>query len=545
MSVSATSAPVAGGKSITLVNVHIPGYIHAAAYDDLICSVRHGLIALGYEVQEADWCAPGTDPAIVFGGHLIAAAKSAWPHTTSVIYNTEHIASAAMSNDYLSFLMRHEVWDYSADNAAALSTLLGKPVRHVPFGYVPELTRITPAPEQDIDVLFYGSMNERRRKVLDELMAAGLNVVHVFGVYGAERDDLIAGAKVVLNMHYYMPGHFETLRVGYLLANRKAVVSEMNPGETIDLELAGDIHAEPYDDLVQVVSELVADAPHRRMTAEAGFRAFKKMDEPTILREAIAATWGEVGTASAAVDTSPPPFGTIDMSNFIVKTGTYDIAFNMPAVSGTINVAGVITNTQSIPAVAVNPKPIPTHLIVGSGKSYDPTALNLDIDPRWKPDVVADISHDMLVMRIPAPLPEAKRSWLRRGAFTKITASHVLEHIPDLVQAMTNCLDLLANGGEMHITVPYDLSYGAWQDPTHVRAFNERSWLYYTDWWWYLGWETHRFDLVSLVFWSLDNGQRQPPTQMTPRAVDEMRVVLRKRPLTEAEKAEGVARHNR
>ena len=80
---------------------------------------------------------------------------------------------------------------------------------------------------------------------------------------------------------------------------------------------------------------------------------------------------------------------------------------------------------------------------------------------------------------------------IEKGMFTEIIANDVLEHIPDLVKAMTNCRDLLKRGGEMHIHVPYDLSYGAWQDPTHVRAFNENSFLYYTDLW-YRDWETDR-----------------------------------------------------
>jgi hypothetical protein len=58
---------------------------------------------------------------------------------------------------------------------------------------------------------------------------------------------------------------------------------------------------------------------------------------------------------------------------------------------------------------------------------------------------------------------------------------------------MRNCLDLLRAGGQMVIEVPYEKSLGAWQDPTHVRAMNEHSWLYYTDWFWYLGWFEHRF----------------------------------------------------
>ena len=41
----------------------------------------------------------------------------------------------------------------------------------------------------------------------------------------------------------------------------------------------------------------------------------------------------------------------------------------------------------------------------------------------------------------------------------------VLEHIPELVTAMTNCLILLAEGGIMKISSPYDLSLGGLAGP--------------------------------------------------------------------------------
>jgi SAM-dependent methyltransferase len=123
---------------------------------------------------------------------------------------------------------------------------------------------------------------------------------------------------------------------------------------------------------------------------------------------------------------------------------------------------------------------------------------------------------------------------VEKGMFSEIIANDVLEHIPDLVSAMTNCRDLLKRGGEMHIHVPYDLSLGAWQDPTHVRAFNENSFLYYTDWHWYLNWE-EKFTCTQMGFELSDLGhemleQKVPKGNVirTPRAVDALQVILKK-----------------
>ena len=91
----------------------------------------------------------------------------------------------------------------------------------MPVGYVPELTRVAAAPAEDIDILFHGSMNERRNNVISQLRQAGLNAHTVFGMYGPARDALIARSKVVLNMHYYEANIFELVRVSYLLATAK------------------------------------------------------------------------------------------------------------------------------------------------------------------------------------------------------------------------------------------------------------------------------------------------------------------------------------
>jgi SAM-dependent methyltransferase len=175
---------------------------------------------------------------------------------------------------------------------------------------------------------------------------------------------------------------------------------------------------------------------------------------------------------------------------------------------------------------------IPKTLNLGSGKDWKDSYFNADILLRVNPDWWCDISKVEFGQVIDSH--RFGKVEIKKGMFERVVANDVLEHIPDLVAAMTNCKDLLADGGEFHINVPYELSLGAWQDPTHVRAFNENSWLYYTDWHWYLGWQD-RFNLSSMEFKLSEFGQEMmdkgiPDQEIlrTPRAVDSMKVVLTK-----------------
>lgn len=174
---------------------------------------------------------------------------------------------------------------------------------------------------------------------------------------------------------------------------------------------------------------------------------------------------------------------------------------------------------------------------LGSGKNYLVGYINIDINPMWKPDWRGDISK----------LETLSSTFF--GKIEEIIAHDILEHIPDLVNAMQNCLNMLVEGGTMDISVPYYLSLGAWQDPTHVRAFNENSWLYYTDWFWYLGWNTHRFEMIDMQFLLSEYGKSLHPSKnleellVLPKAVDAMRVILKKIPLTSEEMKTAEAYH--
>ncbi len=185
---------------------------------------------------------------------------------------------------------RYPVWDYSRANIERLAARNVPRPTHVPIGYVPELTPIAPAHE-DIDVLFYGSPDDRRRAVLDALSARGLRVESLFGIYGDSRDAWIARSKVVINVHLdgYKSQVFEIVRVSCLLANRRAVVSERgaHPSEERDLEPG--IAFADYDELVDRCVELVGDERARRELGERGYQAFSARSQVEILRRALSA----------------------------------------------------------------------------------------------------------------------------------------------------------------------------------------------------------------------------------------------------------------
>ena len=183
---------------------------------------------------------------------------------------------------------------------------------------------------------------------------------------------------------------------------------------------------------------------------------------------------------------------------------------------------------------------IPKKINIGSGRFFYEDCLNIDLQEYCNPDIVADITKPIInETYLTERFGEVK---LEKGTFTTVVAFDVLEHLEDLLPAMKNVLDLLELGGTFHIKVPYDLSLGAWQDPTHVRAFNENSWLYYTDWAYYIGWNEYKFSKESIKFEPSKYGLRYMKQNRTniwplhiPRAIDSMEVKLVKVPVSEEE----------
>ena len=264
------------------------GYSHSRCFEEVALSLHEAFAALGYHAPIVTKPEHVTGTTLVLGCNLLAALKQRLPERF-ILYNLEQISrdSAWLSAEYVRLLRGHRVWDYSPHNVRALSEL-GIQAVLCEIGYMPGLSRLPLSSEPDIDVLFVGSMNERRERVLRLLAAAGKRVHVGFDVYGSERDALYARAKLVLNVHYYEAKVLEIVRVSYLLANRVCVVSETGQDLDLEGELSDAMAFAPYEQLAERCLELLDDDTQRRAISERGFERFSTRSQVPRLAAALA-----------------------------------------------------------------------------------------------------------------------------------------------------------------------------------------------------------------------------------------------------------------
>ncbi len=468
---------------IHLCIVQPPGYVHSMALLDAALYFRHQLRRLGAEVSIAKNRLRHDAANLVFGAHLGFAYEAARTFCC-VFVNLEQLGDggSTLPVEYLESLRRGPVIDYDAGNVAAYSR---DPhgVPRISFGYAPYLRSMAhdaaPLEKRPIDLLFFGSMNLRRKRLIERIEGTGRTVAAFDGpVYGPERDAVIVQARAVLNCHYYDSARFEQVRAFQVLSLGTPMVSERTQG------------ANPGKGFEDCVSWFDDDTLEGFFRDEFGSTEFMARARGQLQRFQSVDPGGEYARV-------------IEFARDLYRT-----------------------RTGANPSPPSNPQ---RRLHIGSGKDYRTGWLNVDILETAQPDVLLDLG---LPQTLPLTLdsPVWGRVPLQAGATELIYAKNVLEHIKDLPTFMTNCLDLLQVGGSMVIEVPYESSLGAWQDPTHVRAMNENSWLYYTDWFWYLGWLDHRFRIRE-AHWLDTHGKRCEKT-----AAAFMHVTLEKVQTTLAER---------
>ena len=180
-----------------------PGYTHSECFREVAETINDGLQKLGHISSVTKELVPGTRH-IVLGANLLTQYPVQLP-PDSILYNLEQVKDNDLWVDtqFLSILRRYTLWDYSPQNVDELKKFDVHVRAVLPIGYFDGLTRIQHSATKAVDVVFVGSMNDRRRDVMVAMQDAGLKVGWLFNAYGAERDAGMAQAKLLLNMHYH------------------------------------------------------------------------------------------------------------------------------------------------------------------------------------------------------------------------------------------------------------------------------------------------------------------------------------------------------
>lgn len=261
-------------------------YIHSLAFAEIMESLAYGFDALGHKVRLTRNHISTTCPTIILGANLLQPQHIADLPRQAIVYNLEQITPSSpwMTPERIKSLQGRLVWEYSERNMPYWQDHKVH-AAHVPIGYAPSLTRIDRTVERDIDVVFYGSVNERRARILDALKSHNLRVARLSGVYGAQRDAIIARSKIAINIHYYVPNIFEVVRASYLVANSVPVLSERNADTYVPVEWESMAYWAPYDQLSSICQELLnGDILNSQLTDR--LRQFQHIKISNILKSA-------------------------------------------------------------------------------------------------------------------------------------------------------------------------------------------------------------------------------------------------------------------
>lgn len=276
-------------SSINICLVQPVGYIHSHAFLELGELVFYSLKELNFDVTIGfNKINPGVKN-IIIGCHLLDPALiQKFPQST-VVLNTEQIYAepSSWTNNIFAWANSFEIWDYSERNLIKLNEIGARRAKLLKIGFQKELMRISDEKDKDVDILFYGSINERRKNIIDSLKAKGMSIKTLFGIYGKERDDWIERSKLVLNLHFFEYHIFEIVRVFYLLTNSVVVVGEVNASTSIDNRYKDGIIGKSYDDLVDGCIEVVRDDNLRGRMKNCALNTISQYPQKLFTQEVI------------------------------------------------------------------------------------------------------------------------------------------------------------------------------------------------------------------------------------------------------------------
>ena len=167
-----------------------------------------------------------------------------------IVFNQEPLTATQrqfMHKGYFAWLKQaDEVWDYDEQNIEVLKLIRPDVKLHILKSYK-DWSVYKPV-EKDIDILFYGIMNEHRAKILNELKKKKKYKVAIIQTWdGRVLDSYIMRSKVLLNLHFYYESSMqEQARMIRWIGSPCRIISEKSHNNYLNVEEIN------YEDLVNL-----------------------------------------------------------------------------------------------------------------------------------------------------------------------------------------------------------------------------------------------------------------------------------------------------
>ena len=149
----------------------------------------------------------------------------------TIIFNMEQIGSNSplVTSMYLDFLANFKVFDYSIHNIKALKKKYPL-INSEEFPLIPSASfcndYVAKTDEKKYHFAFYGSLNERRRFLLEKMQLSDIKIKIIEGAYGRSLSHELSECHAVINIHAYDTSLFESARSLRPIAMGIPIVSE-------------------------------------------------------------------------------------------------------------------------------------------------------------------------------------------------------------------------------------------------------------------------------------------------------------------------------
>ena len=170
-------------------------------------------------------------------------------------------------------------------------------VVYCPVGYSPVWESNLPEVKEDIDILFHGSMTDRRKEFYVMFKEMGLKIMFTGNAYGIERNKLIMRSKIDLNIRAHDQWSYGPMHCLPAQANKKFMLAEKGKGGYGPFKPG--LHVAEYDGIKECKEKVLYWLEHEKERKEFAINAYEDMiktcDFTETLRQALAHIPGKGG----------------------------------------------------------------------------------------------------------------------------------------------------------------------------------------------------------------------------------------------------------